>query len=252
MNNNKYLASIKISIRQLLAQKSKMLGRLILYPTVIFLFYQVFQSVDQNPNRFWYLAITEWIILSTFPVAFRISEDIQSGQITYSLLRPMHYLWIRLCECAGISFVLFLELGALCLCIGFLLTHEIPGTLSSWLIGSVFAILGIILYTMIGILIGLFAFWFTEIQNLIYLNLTATFCFGGLIVPLEFYSESFRNFCFMTPYPWILWWPASFILGKSIALETAFLSFGIWMVLISTLIVFLYRKCMNAFVLEGG
>lgn len=249
---NKYLASIKIAIRQQLAQKGKTLGRLLLYPTVIFLFYQVFASVTNDSNRFWYLAITEWIILSTTPVAFRIAEDVQSGQITYALLRPMRYLWMRLCECAGISFVLFLELGALCLCIGFLLTHEFPGSLSSWLIGSVFAILGIVLYTLIGILIGLFAFWFSEIQNLIYLNLTATFCFGGLIVPLEFYSESFRNFCFYTPYPWILWWPASYIVGNPLSLTDAFLGWGIWMLLISMAILFVYRKCMNSFELEGG
>jgi len=250
--HNKYWATVEISIRQQLAQKGQLLGRLILYFVIVYLFSQVFQSVSAGNNRIWYLAITEWLTLSTPPIAYRIAEDIRSGQVVYFMLRPLHYLWLRFCECMGISLVRFIILGFCCLGFGYYLTGAFPSSSTTLTIGLVLGILSVILYSLLSILIGVFSFWLKEIQPLIYLNLTATFCFGGLIVPLGFYSDTLRTISFATPYPWMLWWPAEYMTGTAPNLMLAFLVFAGWTAVILGLIIILYQKCLENFVSEGG
>jgi len=249
---NKYLSGIHISVQQQFANRGLFVGRIFLYLSVVYLFYQVFHAVSATPERIWYLAITEWLILSTAPLAFQICDDIKSGQIAYFMLRPLGYLSYRFCDGLGSILVRFVVLEACCLGLGYGLTGMIPGSLLTWLLGSLVGFLAVILYTVLGMLIGLLSFWIREIQTVVYLNLTATFCFGGLIVPLEFYSETLRFFCFSTPYPWILWWPAQLLTGAKINFFATFLGWGTWMVILCLIIHFLYQKCLQAFVAEGG
>lgn len=249
---NKYWATIKISIKQQLAQKGQLIGRLILYFIIVYLFSQVFQSVGADNNRIWYLAITEWLTLSTPPIAYRISEDIRSGQVVYFMLRPLPYLWMRFCEGLGIAFLRFLLLGVCCMLFSYYLTGTWPSSLGVMSIGASIGFLSVILYTLLSILLGVFSFWLKEIQPLIYLNLTATFCFGGLIVPLSFYSETLKNISFATPYPWMLWWPAEYMTGTAPNLLLSFLIYTGWVGLIVGITILLYQKCLASFVAEGG
>lgn len=253
---NKYTASVAISMRQQLSNRGQLIGRVFLYLVIVYLFHQVFQSVNAPLNRTWYLAVTEWIILSTPSVAFQVAQDIRSGQIVYFILRPMHYLSFRFYECIGIFLVRFILIGICCLSLGYFLTGLIPGDANVWLSGVLFIIMAILLYTLIAILIGLLSFWLKEIHPLYYLNFTSMACFGGLIVPLDFYSETMRNISFCTPYPWILWWPAEWITGteswKALNLPMVLLGWGFWMLLFTGLILMVYRHCFNSFAMEGG
>jgi ABC-2 type transport system permease protein len=254
--NNKYIASIAISVRQQLSNRGQLMGRVFLYLVIVYLFFQVFQSVNAPPNRAWYLAITEWIILSTPSIAFQVAQDIRSGQIVYFILRPMHYLSFRFFECIGVFLVRFVLIGVCCLSLGYFLTGQFPGNISIWLNGVLFIVMAVLLYTLIAILIGLLSFWLKEIQPLYYLNFTSMASFGGLIVPLDFYSETLKNISFCTPYPWILWWPAEWItateIRETINLPLALFSWGFWMLFFTSLILIVYRKCFNSFAAEGG
>ncbi len=250
--NHKYWASISIAIRQQLAQRGQLVGRFFLYVVIVYLFHQVFESVQAPASRLWYLAITEWVILSAPPLAFQLAEDINSGQIAYFMLRPMHFLSVRLMECIGSFMVRFILLGLSCVGLGFYLTGYFPGDIMAWMLGIIFSILAVLLYNTLLILIGLCAFWLRDIKTLIYLNLTATFCFGGLIVPLSFYTPAIKTISFCTPYPWILWWPAEFMTGGDVNVWLALINWGFWMLLLWSLIAFAYQRGIKSFVIEGG
>lgn len=249
---SEYLASLSMAIRQQLAQRGQLVGRVFLFLVIVYLFSQVFLNVSAPAERLWYLAITEWIILSTPPIAFRISDDINDGHIVYFLLRPIRYISLRFFESLGEFWVRFILLGFVCFPFAYALTGTIPGNINTWVLGIFFAIIAVILNTSVGILLGLCAFWIKDIKTLIYLNLTATFCFGGLIVPLSFYSPLLQKICFYTPYPWILWWPAEYFTGGSLIGLKGMLGFGAWLLVLFLLIQFLYQKCIHSFVVEGG
>ena len=60
----------------------------------------------------WYLAITEWVILSLPPIHLRIESDVRTGDIAYRLPRPISYLGSRLAEEAGDVALRMTTLGA--------------------------------------------------------------------------------------------------------------------------------------------
>lgn len=248
---NKYLATLQSGFHQQLMEKQQIIGRIILYIVIVYLFSQVFQSVDADYTRLWYYASTQIVILSASSIAFQIALDVQNGHIINFLLSPMPYLLYRLCEALGSSLLRFL-IFSLCGCfLCFYLTGQFPSRLlflAEWLI---FGPLAILLYTLMSIAIGLTAFWIKEIKNIFYLNLTATFCFGGLIVPLEFYSKSMQTISFLTPYPWILWLPAGWITGSPIDLFSALLGWLAWFVILISFITFLYNRFISSFMAEG-
>lgn len=248
----KSIASITIAIQQQLTQRGQLLGRAFLYLMVVYLFYHVFQSVGAPIERVWYVAVTEWVILSTPPLYLKIAQDLRSGQMVYFILRPMSYLLFRFYEGMGILIVRFILTGILCLCLGFYLTRHFPGDFIHWLLGVLFCLLSIILYSLISILIGLCSFWIKEIHPLYYLNFTAMASFGGLLIPLDYYSETLRTIGFCTPYPWILWWPAQWITNAKVDIGYALFAWGFWMLMILLLIKLVYNHCLNHFVEEGG
>lgn len=256
-SNNKYIHIFLIGASDQLSQKGQLIGRLILYVMVVYLFNQIFQQVTPDPNRTWYLAITEWLILSTVPLSFMISDDIGQGQMAYFRLRPMHYLWLRFLESMGMSVIRFTLLAPMAFLLSYSLTHRLPsdgfsygiGTLS---IGAAIGFLGIMLYQLIQVVLGLLSFWIKDIKTLVFLNLTATFGFGGLIVPLEFYSDQVRTFASFTPYPWILWAPASMMTGGDVSIRHFLSGFIPWIFILVVLILFLYRKMTQHLIIEGG
>lgn len=249
---NKSFASISIAIQQQLTQRGQLLGRAFLYLMIVYLFYQVFRSVGAPMERIWYVAVTEWVILSTPPIYLKIAQDLRSGQMVYFILRPISYLLFRFYEGLGVMIVRFVITIILCLSLGYFLTRQFPGTLTQWILGALFCFLAILLYSLISILIGLCSFWIKEIHPLYYLNFTAMASFGGLIIPLEYYPTAIKTLGFCTPYPWLLWWPAQWITTGSVNLVHAFLGWGIWMLIIFFLIQIVYNHCLNHFVAEGG
>lgn len=239
-------------MKQQLIHRGQLIGRSFLYVVIVYLFYQIFQSVGATKDRVWYFAITEWVILSTAPIAFQMERDIRSSQIVCFMLKPMSYLILKFCDCIGTSSVRFIILGILCIILCYLLTHSFPSTFFVWIMGLVFGFLGVLLYTMISMLIGISSFWIRDIRLLVLLNTNATFCFGGLIVPLEFYSNTFKTISFITPYPCVLWWPAKWLTGGSINLIYSFFMWGGWFLLITASLIFLYNRCLKSFVVDGG
>lgn len=243
---NKYLLSIGYGIRQQLSEKGQLIGRMIVYSVVIALFSQIFKSVQAPSFQFWYFGMTQVVTLSTFLVAFEIAFDMQKGQIAYFLISPVHYIGYRLVHALGISTVRYTVLILCYLAIELFFYDHFP---SRFFIGFISGIAGIFLYTLLSILLGIISFWVKDIRSIVYLNLTATFCFGGLIVPLDDYPPFIRLISFLTPYPWILWWPANQMAGNSLPLYYFFV-WLFWSVVLGGLVLFFYRKYVR-FVARG-
>src|SRR3569833_355099 len=50
-------------------------------------------NVGGNANTLvWYLAMTEWILLSAPHIQFRIEDDVRRGDVAYQITRPTSYL----------------------------------------------------------------------------------------------------------------------------------------------------------------
>lgn len=246
---NKYLYAVKSGFKQQMSEKGQLVGRLVGYLLIVYLFSQVFQSANATSSQFWYIAMSQIVTLSTSMVAFQIAQDIHSGQIAHFLIRPINYVGYKFCEGMGTCLIRYSLLITFYLGIKFYVTGSLP---EHFLVGIIFGFMGIILYSLTSILIGILSYWIVEIKNIFYLNLTATFCFGGLIIPLEFYPSYIKFLCFATPYPWILWWPSEIMSDLAAPLTLGFLGFAFWVVVFITIIMKTYKKCIKSFTMEGG
>lgn len=249
--NNKYLVAFYTAIKQQLSEKGQLLGSIGLYAVLIYLFFQVFESVAAIGPRLWYIGITRWIIASTPSIAFQMAYDIKSHSFGYFLIRPIHYLGLRFSEGLGVSLVRCMAIGPVCIFLCFKLTGHFPISSTRIFLGMLLIMGAILLYILMTLLIGMTAFWLKDIKNIFYLNLTASFCFGGLTVPLDFYPTTIRCFCWCTPYPFILWAPAQWITGGEVSLCIIFMALLGWILFFCLLLAIMYKKCIHSFLSES-
>jgi ABC-type uncharacterized transport system permease subunit len=105
----KYVAVARIAVRQGLAERAALIGRLAFYGTILLVFSKLWRVVAERgavagatPRELlWYLAITEWVMLSVPLIHLQIETDVQRGDIAALLPRPISYLGSRLAESAG-------------------------------------------------------------------------------------------------------------------------------------------------------
>lgn len=245
----KYSKILVLGFAEQRHDRAQFFGRMILYAIIVYLFHQIFTSVNAGHERLWYYAITEAIILSAPTLVLTIAGDIRCQQIVYFLVSPISYCTFRIFESLGIAFfryICLIALGFACcsLFVGFIPNLRMEGILAGFV--------GIYLYTLISSAIGLSSFWLKDVKTFLYLNLTATFCFGGLIVPLSFYDPLMRTICFCTPYPWILWWPAALATGEKVDPLISFISISFWIITLIAFNQFLFHRYQKKFLMEGG
>lgn len=246
---NKYAIILKKSIKHQVQNRQQLVGRILLYSLIVYLFSQVFVTVTQNQQRIWYFAVTQLISLSAVPITFLIMRDVRSKKFDYFLLRPIDYLFYRFTEAFGASLINYALLIICLLILCFSLTFNYP-SFTNLVVGLFFGLLSICLYLLITILIGFLVFYIKDVKNLFYLNLTASFCFGGLIVPIEYYSPLMKKICFYTPYPWILWCSGQLVNGN-IAFTRSLSCWGGWVLLLLICLFFLRKNCLKLYLLEG-
>jgi ABC-type uncharacterized transport system permease subunit len=185
--------------------------RAMVYLLILALFAQIFYCVHAPEPRLVYLAATQLVTLSCRKISFSIEQDIQCRNWPALMLLPNSYFVRKMEEGMGASLWSFCVLSAVaCASAPLFGITTLPslGRIPLFLLCS---LLAIVIQLLMGFWIGLLTFWLRDIRNLFFTNLSATFLFGGLILPIEHYPPAFRHCCFFTPYPWILWAPASTI-----------------------------------------
>lgn len=221
----KYLALFKISWQEGLVYRlnfvlwrvRSVLALLLVY----FIWWTVFQSTDQV---FGYTqsSILTYILIATLIRAIvlssqvmNLSNHINDGSISILLTRPMgiiqsyistdlsdkllNILFV-ICE---ISLIIFLLKPHIILQI-----HQI--TLILFLIATS---LGIILYFCISFIIAILAFWVENSWGPMFLLMIFLEGLGGGLFPIDILPKTFFNFLMLTPFPYLIYFPAKLYLG---------------------------------------
>ncbi len=242
----KYLYFVIFSIHNQLKHKKHLLIRILIYSLIILIYFNIFRKVTNNSNRLWHIAITQWIIGSNSIVLFYIKNDIATNRIIYYSLKPTSYIFYRFFDALGESLLKIFFIGFFCISQVYILTKNFPFNLFTFSFGFIGILAGTLLFNSILMFLGLLSYWIKSINNLIFLNLTCIFCFGGLIMPLNFYPEFFRKIAFFTPYPWILNWPANLITNNSSNFGYEFICWFLWISFFMFLNLLTYKKIQNS------
>jgi ABC-2 type transport system permease protein len=148
---------------------------------------------------------------------WQIAADIKDGNINQFLLKPIDYLWYRLCLFfAGRMIYTVVALIPVALFIlyqrqYFLLPSD-GITLGCFVIAT---ILTALLQFFISYSMALLAFWVLEVSTFIFILFAFEYIAGGHLFPLDILPPALAQFLNYTPFPYQLFFPVSIYLGRT-------------------------------------
>jgi viologen exporter family transport system permease protein len=163
----------------------------------------------------WYMAITELIAIAVWTQYREVREDVLNHHISGLMVMPVSYFGLKTGEWLGRSvenMIRFLVLGAL---VAYLLTGGFALELSDLPSLVLSLLLAIVIFNNIHLLIGLTEVWGAHARPVFLIVQKMLFLFGGLLLPLEIYPSWIQNLAWATPFPAILYGPASFAFEKT-------------------------------------
>jgi ABC-2 type transport system permease protein len=205
------------------------------------------------PMMIWYLIMTETVVLSTSRIFLEISESVKSGELAYSLVRPISYPLLAIMESLGNSLPRF----ATNLITGVIVVWPIVGTIAGSVEGLgaflVVAVLGLVLDALVALIIGLSAFWIEDVTPVSWIYQKLLFTVGGMFVPLDFFPSWLRNVVDYLPFRLIVYAPAKmFVAFDFAAFSRTLLHMGIYLVIFGALVAAVWRAAKRRMVIQGG
>lgn len=256
----KYLALIGIAARQARRARAEMFGRAMFFIVLLGVFSSLWRAVAEagmplaaEPKTLvWYLAITEWIILSAPLVHFDVQEAIRRGDIVCQLGRPVSWVGAAFCEALG---ALMVRMPVL------FVTAAVCATMFAGWTPPVRVMVAVVpvgvlaggLMTGMNLGIGLLAFWLGDVSPVSWVWQKLLFVFGGLLMPIELYPNIVRQLAPLTPFPSVLSGPASIVLHQS-ASGALMVAGGIvwWGVVTAIVVSLIFRRALGALTVNGG
>jgi ABC-2 type transport system permease protein len=263
----KYLAIARAAFWQRLSERAALIGRIAFYCLILLVFSCVWRTIFSAPDApgadgeqaaqragdyVWYLALTEWIMLSQPTLYLDIESDVRTGDIAYQLARPLSYVGGKLAEGIGDLLLRMLTLAPFGLLFARLFSGQWAdgrGLALAALVGVAAALLLLLCYAAIG----LCAFWLHDCTPVYLVWQKLLFVLGGLMVPLSIYPGWLQTLARRLPFASMLYGPGQLVSSPDAgrALELL-LELGAWLVLAALLVLGLERRGRRVLELAGG
>jgi ABC-2 type transport system permease protein len=256
----KYAAFSRIAAAQARRDRSELYGRMAFFAVILGVFSSLWRAVAETgmpvaadpKSLVWYLAATEWILLSAPPIHIAIQEAIRRGDVVYRLGHPASYAVAEFATGLGLMAVRAPFLGLTAFLCAFAFTGWMP-PLTALLIVVPFGFAASALITALYLGIGLLAFWLQEVAPVYWIWQKLMFVLGGLMMPLELYPAFMRRAAVFTPFPSVLAAPASFVLGTNLVTPAALaVHLAIWSGLTAFGVYWIFRRAVSTVTINGG
>ncbi len=214
----KYAAFTRLGFNQARAEPGELLGRIVFFAMILGVFSAVWRAVAEaggpvgrNPREMlWYLAITEWVVMSAPLIFFQIEEDVRRGDVAYQFVRPASWLGGRLAHGIG-ALAVRAPVMLVVACVTAWLYAGPPEQPRRLVIAVAFGFIAGAVLTIYHLGIGIVAFWLGDVAPAFWIWQKLMFVLGGLLLPLQFYPDAFVSVANFTPFPALLAGPASML-----------------------------------------
>ena len=218
---SKYIAFARLGFRQARAEPGELLGRALFFVLILGVFTSIWRAVAESgvsaarppAEMLWYLAMTEWILMSAPSIHIQIEDDIRRGDVAYQIARPASWLGARLAHGLGALAVR----APVMLVIACAAAWSLAGPPRRPLgLGAAiaFGLVAAMVVTVFDAAIGVAAFWLGDVAPAYWIWQKLLFVLGGLLLPLQFYPALFVRIARLTPFPALLAGPASLATGE--------------------------------------
>jgi ABC-2 type transport system permease protein len=256
----KYVAFFRAAAAQARRERGELYGRVVFFAVILGVFSSLWHAIAEagmpvaaEPGALvWYLAATEWIILSAPPIHIEMQEAIRRGDIVCQLGRPVSYVGAAFAEGLGLLAMRAPPLGLTAYVCAFAFTGRIP-PLRVLACVLPFGLAGAALITALYLWIGLLAFWLQDVSPVYWVGQKLLFVLGGLMLPLELYPDVIRRAATFTPFPSVLAGPASFVLQSGgVGSGALARSLTVWACVTALGVTWVSRRAISAMTVNGG
>jgi ABC-2 type transport system permease protein len=255
----KYWAFARIAASEAATERGDLYGRALFFAVILGVFSALWRAVAesgmplgaQQEQLVWYLAVTEWILLSTPARHLEIQEEVRRGDVAYQLSRPVSYPRAALAQCLGTLLVRAPALGAVACGCAFAFTGRLPA-LGTLLLVAALGLLASAILAELYVALGLVAFWLRDATPLYWVAGKLLFILGGLMLPLELYPRWLQVVAACTPFPVLLAGPAGFLLHPGGVAWLLALRLLFWGGFLFGLVELVFWRATRSLQLDGG
>ncbi len=220
----KYLAVARIGFQEGLEYRTEffinLIGWSVRLMISVFLFAAVYSGRDVIQGYTFKDMITYFLViqvLMTFSfirAEFRICADIQNGDFSNYLVKPISYIgYLMIAELSKNFVRSWLGIGLFGVIIALIQPEffvnfpygEIPLILVSIL-------LSFFVNSILMVIIALLSFWVVSANRILFMFFAVLSIFSGMLIPIQFFPESLQRFLDFTPFPYIFYYPAKMMI----------------------------------------
>lgn len=260
----KWLATIRMSWQKQLAYKLNFL-LLIIGPTVVFCFVkfnlwdaiyslqgiekiQGYTLQDMLNYQLWGMIVG---FLGQGYNSMNLAEDIRLGRISTYLVYPFGFWPYHTASFVGFQ---ILQVGVSIITLLILVAMGYLGDLAFGPLaqGFVFSLFVGFLWYQISFVLGLCAFWLEETWVLRVMFVTIAQFLSGSLLPLEIFPDWLVGLLRWTPFPYLTYVPVRIFMGNyegSLLQATTIL--GVWLTVISLLLVWVWKRGLRLYTAAG-
>jgi ABC-2 type transport system permease protein len=187
---------------------------------------------------------------------WQIAADIREGNISQFLLKPVDYLWYRLCLfCSGrLTFVMMagVPLVIFVFCFRSYFVPPASGMAMAAFVASL--VLTALLQFFLSYAMAMLAFWILEISTFIFILFAFEYLASGHLFPLDMLPPALQHVLWFTPFPSMLYVPISIYMGKLAGngIALGLLTQLFWVLVMYALARFMWRRGIKHYSAFGG
>ncbi|WP_199489963.1 ABC-2 family transporter protein [Meiothermus sp. QL-1] len=180
-------------------------------------------------------------------VVWEFQDDVVQGRLSFKLLRPLDPGWDHLIQHLA-ERLTRLPFGLAIVAVFLLIYPQarfVP-EIGDLLLGLLASAAAFLLRFLMQYTFALLAFWTERAAAVEELWFVAYLFLSGLIAPLSVFPEAVRTLALLTPFPYLVYFPASLFAGLPVP-GHGFVVLGVWFVLFWVLNRWLWRKGLRQF-----
>ena len=187
---------------------------------------------------------------------WQIAADIKDGNISQFLLKPIDYLWYRLCLFLS-GRLTYLAVAVVPLTLFILFLHRYFVLPANWTTLALFlfsTLLTALLQFFTSYTMAMLAFWVLEVSTFIFILFAFEYIASGHLFPLDILPPALEQALFLTPFPYQLYFPVSIYMGKTVGadLSRGLLIQSAWVVAAYFLARFAWARGIRKYSAVGG
>jgi len=221
----KYLSIIRLTTQDVLAYPTQVYYWLCLSSielfVMIYLWLNIYQDYQQISGFTLPMLITYYMLVMIIArlhndAAFWLSELVKQGTLSAFLLRPINFLTFLIVDLISRKIIsLLISVPFFIIIFSLVKNYFIyPENSITFILFILSLILSILIFFVLGSLIGLISFWTLEIGSLFYFYFTLLEFLGGRFLPLTFFPNWVATILNILPFGYLFHFPVTVYLGQ--------------------------------------